>query len=239
MRNKATPLTDDTDLLRDQLRRGDAITDQNHINDLICRLAPRRELLRPREKDETFEIVDAAGTGRKLTAPRWLCHLLGLRHRCSHVLITTNHPKLGRLFLLQVRSWDKADSPGHLDISAAGHALAGASGDTTASEELFEELGLRPANLCEGLRVVCGYAHEECRPKDEFYNCEWRDVYLGTMLADAMGQLQTTDGEVAALMFCPETEILSLLNQPLIPLASALRVSLPLCLPAIGLVERV
>ncbi len=127
-----TGWNDDINPLRQGQRHGDAIVDQHQIDDPIAKLEPRREELRPREKDEGFEIVDASGNGRKPTAPRWICHLLGLRHRCAHVLIVGYHSGLGCVFVLQVRNFNKSDSPGQLDISAAGHAIEEASVDGMA-----------------------------------------------------------------------------------------------------------
>ena len=228
----------DLNELRARLKHGDAITRQEEIDQVGHRLAPRREVLRPREKDEDFELVDAAGNGRRLTAPRWLCHLLHLRHRCAHILLTFFHPGLGRIYLFQVRSWTKSDSPGFLDISAAGHVVGGASVDDAAWAELSEELGVGKHDLADGtLRNLGGYEHCEPRPKDNFFNCEWRQVYAGNLTAEGFQNLRFADGEVSGLFLCPEAQATMLLEQKTILIASALRQSLPLCLRAFGIVN--
>ena len=72
--------------IRHRLAQGDNTT-QDELN-LICEeWKDRRELLRPNEKNELFDLVSASGKPSGLTAERWLCHLLALRHRCAHVLL--------------------------------------------------------------------------------------------------------------------------------------------------------
>jgi ribonuclease BN (tRNA processing enzyme) len=219
------------------LNNGDTITDQAQIEEIRSRRAPRREELRPGEKAEDFELVDATGTMRGLTAPRWLCHLLGLRHRSAHVLLTSPHAGLGRVYLFQIRSWTKSDSPGHIDISAAGHVVQSASVEASALAELNEELGVSACHLeGGGLRDLGGYEHRDSKPEKNFFNCEWRQVFAGHLTPEAFSILHFADGEVAGLYLCPEAQVVKLLELEMLPMASALRQSLPRCLRALGLI---
>ena len=238
MATNRTSAGDGLDGLRQELHCGDAIRDEDQIRELVNHLAPRREELRPGEKVEDFELVDAAGNSRELLVPRWLCHVLQLRHRCAHILITFFHPGLGRTYLLQVRSWKKSDSPGHLDISAAGHVVSSDSVEEAARAELREELGVGVQDLAGGtLRNLGGYEHCESRPKDNFFNCEWREVYTGNLTPEGFQSLHFADGEVSGLYLCPEVQAAMLLEKGTIPIASALRLSLPICLRAFGIVR--
>ncbi|MBI2517356.1 MAG: NUDIX domain-containing protein [Opitutae bacterium] len=90
--------------------------------------------------NELFDVVDEQDrvTGR---APRHEVHARGWRHRAVHVLVVN---RAGRVFLHK-RSMQKDVYPGAWDTSCAGHVGAGETYDRTASRELEEELGCRPA----------------------------------------------------------------------------------------------
>lgn len=217
--------------LRMQLAKGDQAT-QEQLDALSQAWKARKDLLLPGEKEERFTLVDGAGNPKPLTAPRWLCHLLGLRHRSAHILLRWQSPGLGRLLLLQVRSWSKTDSPGHLDISVGGHVVGDTAPEKTAYQELKEELGVTRADLKGGRLIYCtGY---ESTPEPEtdslFHNVEWCDVYAGELTTEGFLNMNFEDNEVVGLYLCPELEALNLLEQERIPLASALKNSLRPCL---------
>jgi isopentenyldiphosphate isomerase len=90
------------------------------------------------EVSET-ELIDVFDdTGRPAgSVERGVAHRDGLWHRALHCWLVTGDGAL----LVQRRSADKAHWPGQLDISAAGHVLAGESW-TSALREAHEELGL-------------------------------------------------------------------------------------------------
>lgn len=163
----------------------------------------RRDNLRPGEKDEEFGIVDSMGKPLNITAPRWLCHLFGLRHRCAHVLVRWTTPGLGRVLVLQVRSWSKSDSPGHVDISVGGHVVGCATSEYTAYTEMQEELGISRSDLIGEKLLTRGGYQNEPEDRGNFYNVEWRDVYVADLI--------------------PELEAKNLLKKEKIPLASALK----------------
>jgi isopentenyldiphosphate isomerase len=150
---------------REHLNHGDNTTQENL--DKLCREFEKyREILRPNEKDESFTLVDREGKFRQLSAPRWLCHLLNLRHRSVHVLLRWWSPSLGNVFVFQVRSWTKSDSPGHLDISVGGHVVGVDifSSIGSAYREMEEELGITKADLKAGeLTFLEGYESTDTR----------------------------------------------------------------------------
>lgn len=216
--------------LRGELSRSDGAT-QGRINEICHEWRTRRELLRPGDGDEPLDLVDPSGTPSSLRAPRWLCHLLGLRHACAHVLLRWQGGGLGRVFVLQLRSWTRPDFPGHLDISAGGHLSAGASPVPTAYRELNEELGVTAADLVDGqLSFRTGYEDCDEDPHLYFHNSEWRYVFTGDLAATGIDRIRFVDREVAGVFLCPEAEIGPLLEARHLPLASGLRLSLPRCL---------
>ena len=211
---------------REQFDHGDgAITTQEQLDAFEKGWKSRRDKLRPGEKEEDFELVDRVGKPLGIHARRWICHLLGLRHRCAHVLVRWTTPGLGRVLVLQVRSWSKPDSPGHLDISVGGHAVGKLSSEQTAHQEMEEELGISRDFLI-GCKLLSrgGYANDlDERPEKNFYNVEWRDVYLADLIPSHFSDLRFNDDEVAGLYLCPELQAKSLLDRKQLPIASALR----------------
>jgi len=216
--------------LRARLRHGDNTT-QSELDQLRDKLNTYK--IHAASAEETLRLVDSQGNFTELRAPRWLCHLLGLRHRTVHVLLQWRSPSMGNVFIFQVRSWRKFDSPGHLDISVGGHVTTDNVSPLmvdSAYREMKEELGLDRNDLIDKeLLFQVGYENYDQDESQSFYNAEWRDVYLG-ILAENFNKLGFSDGEVVGLYLCPESEAENLLSQTFIPLASALRLSLPLCL---------
>jgi len=220
---------DELRMLRSKLSYGDNTT-QSELDLLHDRLSAYKPLADA--ADEIFSLVDSQGKITELKASRWLCHLLGLRHKSVHVLLQWQSPSMGNVFIFQVRSWRKSDSPGHLDISVGGHVTADTVsplGVDSAYREMKEELGLDRNDLIDKeLLFRAGYKSYDQDESQGFYNAEWRDVYVGVL--ENLNKLGFSDGEVVGLYLCPESEAENLLSQTFIPLASALRLSLPLCL---------
>ena len=224
-------MTQRVETLRTIVSKGDNC-DQELIDSILTELESHREALQPEEKDEPFLLVDRSGGSRSVIAPRWLCHLLGLRHRAVHILIRWESPGLGSTAILQVRSWDKIEYPGHLDLSATGHSqLHDQSGLSAAYRELKEELGLSRVDLDKnGLHHVAAYENTDSIPGRLFLNVEWRDLYEGLLNTNALTSLRFNDREVIALFLCPIVHAHHLLQQSAIPLAESLRRSLPVML---------
>jgi isopentenyldiphosphate isomerase len=221
--------TDELRELRARLRHGDNTT-QSELDQLCDELATYKP--HTASAEEIFRLVDSQGNFAEPRAPRWLCHLLGLRHKSVHVLLQWQSPSMGNVFVFQVRSWQKSDSPGHLDISVGGHVTADTVsplGIDSAYREMKEELGLDRNDLMDKeLLFRAGYESYDRNESQGFYNAEWRDVYVGVL--ENLNKFGFSDGEVVGLYLCPESEAENLLSQTFIPLASALRLSLPLCL---------
>lgn len=188
--------------------------------------------VKPRgQETEELRLVDNTGQGLQpeVLAPRWLCHLLGLRHACSHVILRWDSPHLGSVLVCQVRSWDKPDFPGHVDVSVGGHVVGAAGTAATAEIEMQQELGLSRDDLVEGaLDTVGGYACDITEPQRHFYDAEWRDVYVGRL--KTLESVRFVDGEVTAVTLCPVSQARQLLAQEALPVANGLTGSLPLCL---------
>lgn len=219
------------DELRKSLAHGEGIG-KERLDEIAAELEPAKRELRPDDKTETLPLFDRQGQELDTLAPRWICHLLALRHRCAHILLLWRSPSLGDSLVLQIRDWEKDDSPGHLDISVGGHMTTGRSdsAQNTAFAEMLEETGLRPEDLEGPLESVGGYSFDESRPNENFHNSEWRDVYIGRVRKDRFGKIRFPDGEVAAVVVVPLGETRRLLAQEIVPMASALTESLPKCL---------
>ena len=218
------------DVLRKELHHGTS-SNQHAIDDLAKELAAYQSILRPGEKDENLSIVDEHGVETGVQAPRWLAHLLGLSHQAVDIILKWQHPQLGQVAILQVRSWDKDNSPGCLDISAGGHPKFDQSVEEAAFSELEEELGLRQEHL-QGRKLECikkYFIFEEKVNKAQFYNAEWRYIYTGLLNNDALEAIHFQDKEVAGLTIMPIKIVKNLPNQSILPVASGLKHSLPYC----------
>lgn len=218
--------------LQKKFSHGDK-ANQKEINESCKELEKYREILLPNEKEELFTLVDAQGNFTNLTAPRWFCHLLGLRHMSVHVLLQWQSPILGNVFVLQIRSWAKSDSPGHVDISVGGHVIGDGPliSKESAYREMEEELGISTNELVsEELTYKTGYESTDINEQANFFNTEWRNVYLAEITLKGFEKIRFSDKEVVGLYLCPSSEAKHLLNQGIIPIASGLRLSLPYCL---------
>lgn len=221
--------------LRDSLMHGQAAT-QAQLDALAAELRPQKAVLRPRDKDELLPLFTADGEATGACAPRWLCHVLALRHRCAHILLIWKNRVMGDALLLQIRSWHKDDSPGYLDISIGGHmTVTEKQISETAFAEMTQEMNLQIGDLCgEQLLLLGGYScDEQPRPAENFYNAEWRDVYIGYVKERSFKKIKFLDGEIGGLALVPLLEAQALLQQKTMPMASALQQSLPICLAKI------
>ena len=155
------------DKLRSTLAHGEGVS-QEQLDEIAKELTPRKDKLRPKDKTEVLPLFDAHGNPLGTTAPRWICHLLALRHRCAHILLLWRSPALGDMLVLQIRAWGKDDSPGHVDISVGGHMSIkdSSSAKQTAFTEMLEETGLMPEDLQGDLEHVGGYPFDKPRPED-------------------------------------------------------------------------
>ncbi len=218
--------------LRDLLAHGEGV-EQSQLDAVTAELTPQKSSLRPKDKDELLPLFDANGKTLDTFAPRWICHVLALRHRCAHVLLIWRSQAMGNTLVLQIRSWDKDDSPGRLDISVGGHMTAtDKEAEDAALAEMLQETNLTIDDIEKRtLHPVGGYSFDEDpRPVENFYNSEWRDVYVGYVKHDRLERIKFPDGEVAGVMLVPLKDARQLLQQQILPMASALTQSLPVCI---------
>jgi isopentenyldiphosphate isomerase len=165
-------------------------------------------VLRPEETGEANGADEQPGEP-VLLAARWLCHLIGLRHRTVEIFLDPPGVEEGYT-LVQVRGMDKVEAPGAFDIPCAGHA----SGCETAVEalchELSEELNLTPENL-DGLHLVARYI-SPARSSNEtlLLNEEYRFLYRAVIKPGAVSQIHFRDGEVGGLALFNWTELCAL-----------------------------
>lgn len=217
---------------RQAIERG-LLLSQAEIDALVETWLPR---IAPAVKEEeSFLLVD--DQGRPLSpachAPRWFCHLVALRHRAVHVQLYWQSPKLGPTLVCQVRSWDKSDFPGHIDLSVGGHVVGDRAPRDAALIEMDEELGLSVTDLTEPkLHYLGGYDCLNQVSADSFYDREWRDVYCAGI--KSLQAIAFKDEEVVGIYLCPASHARDLLAQEVIPVAHGLAKSLPLCLEYLG-----
>jgi len=206
---------------------------QGEIDALVERWRPR--IAPPTREEESFRLVDDQGRplAPALYAPRWLCHHLALRHRAAHVQLHWQSPKLGPTFIFQVRSWDKRDFPGHIDLSIGGHVVGDRTSLKAAEIEMDEELGCSLADLTDPkLHYLGGYDCLNQVPDQAFHDREWRDVFIAEL--PSLQAIDFKDEEVVGIYLCPMSHARDLLAQKILPVAHGLCRSLPLCLDYLG-----
>jgi len=169
----------------------------------------RQRLDRPAHPDEEqFDIVDADGNPLGVIAPRWFCHLTGLRHRVVHVYFTSPQG----LLLLQMRAHTKPEWPGLFDTAVGGHLKAGQDWMNGVLCEIEEELGL-PASEIEvwlgsELHLVgLPYTRYDVDESDlPVRNRQINQLYAGELSAWGLTRLHFADGEVAGVYLCRPEE---------------------------------
>lgn len=202
---------------------------QPELDELFKQLFGYKQELMPDENDEKLVLVDSSGKRTGLQAPRWICHLLGFRHLCVHVAVKWRKPQPPDFFIFQIRSWNKFDSPGQVDISVSGHVTDDMPSFDAAQKEMKEELGLSLNDLVsQRIHFIGAYEKYDQNPDLNFYNREYKEVYMGEINTPQIDAVHFNDNEVVGLYLCPETELTALSLQKQIPLASGLKGSLKL-----------
>ncbi|MCO6449248.1 MAG: NUDIX domain-containing protein [Caldilineales bacterium] len=170
----------------------------------------------PTAKEEQLDIVDAAGEVLGWWAPRWFCHLTGLRHRVVHIFLTTPQGFLA----LQMRAHDKAEWPSLFDTTVGGHVKAGQGWLEGAFNEIEEEVGL-PADgtgewLAGGVLQAVGDCYERYAVGDgapPIRNRQVNQTYAGVLTEHGLAQVRFADGEVAGLYLCRPEEAKRMIEQ--------------------------
>jgi isopentenyldiphosphate isomerase len=133
-----------------------------------------------------------------LLVGRWLCHLVGLRHRTVEIFLDLPGVETGHT-LVQVRGMDKVEAPGAFDIPCAGHASACETAAEALRHELNEELNLTPEDL-DGLHLVARYVSPaRAEAQTVLLNEEYRYLYRARIQPGAVPSIAFKDGEVAGL----------------------------------------
>lgn len=123
--------------------------------------------------NEVFDIF-TSNMERIGTATRREVHAQGLWHQTFQCWIVHTSPSGERSLLFQMRHPGKDVFPGLLDISCAGHLLAGESVEDGV-RELEEELGLA---IPFGELIPCGVFPEEDILSEQLIDREFCHVYL-------------------------------------------------------------
>ena len=162
--------------------------------------------------DDSFAgwLQEVLGEPPRLGIARWLAHLVGFRHRSVQLFL--DDPVLEEATYLQVRSFDKYDSPGCFDMPVAGHVQGATPLLQSLADELGEELGLDLERDVEGLRLLGGYDHLVTPRRPEYLDVEYATVYRGSLAADAFRRVRFPDGEVAAIALFRLSELRTLLR---------------------------
>lgn len=204
-----------------------AALDANRLAALVAHWRPLVQP--PAREEEPFDLVTPAGEPTGVTAPRWLCHLLGLCHRTVHLALRTPQG----LLVLQMRSRHVRNWPRLLDLAVTGHVRAGLSPWDALHHEAEEELGLNlsPAAgflLPPGPRFVDRYRRQESdsvNPPEHI--CHLTHLYAATLTADGLARLHFADGEVDGLYLCSPAEAARLVAEERQRVAPGLAQSLP------------
>ncbi|MBI3724513.1 NUDIX domain-containing protein [bacterium] len=211
---------------RADLRHGDALVDSREIVSLARLFREHRR--ESASADEAFPLVDERGrprrgpAGEELSAPRWLAHLLGLRHASAHVVLVAPNG----LLLLQKRSRTKDTAPGKLDTSVGGHVGAGRDALGCALAEMQEELGLAASALARPL-VPLGEPFGSLDRCERTLDAEVVTAFVGELAPGALDRVRFADGEVARLVLAPLSECRRLLARSRRSLAAGARAVLP------------
>lgn len=195
----------------------------------LKKLKSDNRIIEPPDKNEPLNIVDKDGTvivlqdKTILNFPRWLCHLLGLRHRCSHGVVVMPNG----LILIQKRARLKDVSPGAFDVAVGGHVKDDDSYEETLFIEMGEELGFIKSDVSKTLEIGM-YESNVMFPGFIFNSVEARKIYVVELLPGSFDRVKFEDKEVAGVYLCDEKEALETLSAENV--GSGLKYSLPIYL---------
>ena len=160
-------------------------------------------------RDETDEevllLVDDNGEENGLSAPRRLCHTIGLRHGSIHVALWAPDENPG--MLLQVRSRAKKEFPCHLELAATGHAGISGDWEAAAYRELNEEIGISRGDLAGDL-IFVGTNFQVYDEDDRyFHNREFVRIFTQRLTEDGLNSMRLNRNEVEKVLFIDEDEL--------------------------------
>jgi isopentenyldiphosphate isomerase len=214
------------------LQQGKGVT-QERVEALVLEWGSR---IQPnaKERSEDFALCHPNGETTGVVAPRWLCHVFGLRHRATEIALKTEQG----LIVLQRRSPTVQDWANAPDMAVAGHIPQKPDGSDLsflegAWKEMEEEVGLKEENaerdLVEGRLLAVGAPYVSLDIAIErnppFFNAEVRQIFAATLTGQGLANLHFPDNEVSGLLLVTPETAWSLLEHERI--ASGMRYSLP------------
>ncbi len=176
--------------------------------------------------DEPLFVVDSNANKAVLhdlsefAFPRWVSHLLGIRHRTAHAVVVLHNG----LYIIQRRSRNKDVSPGAFDIAVGGHLKGDCTFSKALAEEMYEEIGLRKFDVAQVTELG---VYESCSrwPEKNFHSIEVRDVFEVKLLEESFSKIKFVDNEVSGVYICDENEAMDMLKTDYI--ASGLEHTMP------------
>lgn len=148
--------------------------------------------------EEYFDILDEQGNKTGITKPRVYVHRDGDWHRAEHIWIINDNKDI----LLQRRCPTKDSDPNMLDISCAGHLVAGDEPIDGALRELEEELSLIVNK--EDLKYITTLKRSP-KHNNDFVDNEFDDLYL-LKINKKIEELTYQKEEISEILFVPYEE---------------------------------
>ena len=153
---------------------------------------------------EYFDLLDENGNKTGATKLRNEVHRDGDWHRTAHIWIIDKNGNV----LLQRRSATKDSKPNMLDISCAGHLIAGDNPLDGAIRELKEELNLDVAP--NELHYIKTEKHSS-RYSNSFINNEFSDIYI--LITDkTLSDMKYQKDEISEIMFVPYEKLKTMIS---------------------------
>lgn len=199
-------------LTNDQFNEIDEWSKDVDVLQTLRKMSFDKSIIENPDKDEPLNIVNKSGEdifyqdNTKLRFPRWLCHLLGVRHRCSHAVVVMPNG----LLVIQKRSMLKDVYPGVFDVSVGGHVKADSTYEETFFIEMGEELGFVEADTSKIIDIGI-YESNVCLPGYNFLSVEARKVFVVELLPSSFDRIKFVDNEVAGVFICDEKEVVGML----------------------------
>lgn len=153
---------------------------------------------------EYFDILDENGNKTGIIKLRSEVHRDGDWHKAVHIWIINDNGDI----LLQRRCATKDSNPNMLDISSAGHLVAGDDSLTGATRELKEELNLEinPDEL-QFIKTL----KRSSKKKETFINNEFDDLYI-LRTNKKIDEMQCQEEEISEIFFVPYKKFKDMVN---------------------------
>ena len=155
--------------------------------------------------EERMLLLDKNGDFNGQKAPRWLCHLIGLRHGTVHIILWSAHSQPRILF--QLRSRMKKDFPLNIELSVTGHIGMENDWLVSAYREMQEEIGLTAENLAGNLIFVGNNFISYDDDKNNFHDREFVKIYTQRLRPSGIASLSPSENEVEKIYFISEDNI--------------------------------